>query len=166
MDLVQLNFVALASTLNALADGSVERADPALYDALEYNSGGTVFNLIVRNATVINRFQAGAAQVPAFKADVAINEDRSSRGREATIQEVGDLADFHGLEEVDATGYYVTVAEGAMRPGGGAALLFYKKEKAEQVDWAAADLASRFPPAATYRNGEWTGKNNLPFKRN
>jgi hypothetical protein len=166
MDLVQLNFVALASTLNALADGSVERADPALYDSLQYNSGGAVFNLIVRNAIIINRFQAGAGQVPAFKADVAINEERFSSRREATIQEVGDLADFHGLEEVDASGYYVTVAKGALRPGAEASLLFYKKDRAEKVDWTNADLESRFPPAAIYRNGEWTGKDNLRFKRN
>ena len=165
MDLVQLNFVALAATLSALADGSVERANPALYDSLQYNSGGAVFNLIVRNATVVNRFQAGAAQVPPFKADLAINEERFSSPRAARIEEVGDLADFHGLEEVDASGYYVTVARGALRPGGEATLLFYKKDAAEKVDWAAADLESRFPPAAIYRNGEWTGKDNLNFKR-
>jgi hypothetical protein len=166
MELVQLNFVALASALNALADGSAEIANPALYDALRYNTGGTIFNLVLRNATVINRFQDGAAQVPPFAADVAINEERSSSGRGATIQEVGDLADFHGLEEVDASGYYVTVARGALRPGAEATLLFYKKDKATKVDWTAADLESRFPPAAIYRNGEWAGKDNLVIKRN
>jgi Zinc carboxypeptidase len=165
MDLVQLNFVALASALNALADGSVESANPALYDALRYNTGGAIFDLMVRNATVVNRFQAGAAQVPAFAADLAINEERLSSGHAATIQEVGDLADFHGLKEVDASGYYVTVARGALRPGAEAALLFYKKDKAEKIDWAAADLEGRFPPAAIYRNGEWTGKDNLVTRR-
>ena len=165
MDLVQLNFVALASALNALADGSVENADPALYDALQYNAGGAIFNLIVRNATVISRFQSGAGQVPAFAADLAINEERLSNGRAATIQDVGDLAGFHGLEEVDASGYYVTVANGALRPGTEAALLFYKKDRAEKIDWTAADLEGRFPPAAIYRNGEWTGKDNLVTRR-
>jgi hypothetical protein len=165
MDLVRLNFVALASALAALADGSVEGANPALYDGLQYNTGGDIFNLIVRRATVINRFQAGAAQVPPFAADVAVNEERGPGGRAAVIQEVGDLADFYGLEEVDASGYYVTVAKGALRPGAEATLLFYKKDRAEKVDWTAADLESRFPPAAIYRNGEWTGKDNLVFKR-
>jgi hypothetical protein len=165
MELVQLNFVALASALNALADGSAESADPALYDGLQYNTGGTIYNLMVRNATVINRAQAGAAQVPPFAADVAINEERGLSGNGSTIQEVGDLADFHGLEEVDASGYYVTAAKGVLRTGAEATLLFYKKERAEKVDWTAADLESRFPPAATYRNGEWTGKDNLVSKR-
>jgi hypothetical protein len=155
MDLVQLNFVALASALNALADGSVESANPALYDGLNYN-GGSIFNLIIRNAIVINRFQAGALQVPPFTADIAINA--------TTIQEVGDLADFRGLEEIEASGYYVTVANGVLRPGSEATLLFYKKDKSAQIDWAAADLESRFPPAAIYRNGEWAGKNNLVIK--
>jgi Zinc carboxypeptidase len=169
MDLVQLNFVALASVLDALASGAVERANPALYDALRVNEGGAIYSLILRKATVVNRFETGSGMVPPFTADIAVNEEVSSSGggrrRYASIQEVGDLEDFHCLVEVDAGGYFVTSARGALRPGAEGALLFYKKDKAKQIDWTATDLEGRFPPDAAYRNGEWTGKENLVFRK-
>jgi Zinc carboxypeptidase len=168
MDLVQLNFVALAFAMNALASGAIERANPALYDALRVNEGGTIYSLIVRNATVVNRFETGSGFVPPFTADVAINEESHSAGgrqRQSNIQEVGDLQDFRGLVEVDASRFFVTVAKGALRPGNEGSLLFYKKDKSRQIDWAATDLETRFPPDATYKNGAWTGKENLIFKK-
>jgi len=164
MDLVQLNFVALASVLNALATGEVDRANAGLYDALEENTGGTLYSLIVRNATVVNRFQDGGGPVPPFPADIAVNEEGPGAQRQATVQEVGDLQDFRGLVEVDAAGFFVTVARGALRPGNEAALLFYRKEKAGGIDWAASDLEARFPPEAAYRNGEWVGGERLKIK--
>ena len=168
MDLVQLNFVALAAALNALADGSAEEANPALYDALRYNSGGDIFSLIVRRATVINRFQADQWRVPPYAADLAINEDtfrtEGKSQRRVSIQDIGDLSGFNGLEEVDAAGYYVTAARGVLRPGAEASLLFYQKDRAQQIDWTAPDLESRFPPDAAYRNGEWSGREKLTIK--
>jgi hypothetical protein len=166
MELVQLNFVALASALGALATGAVERANPALYDALRENTGGTIYSLVVRNAMIVNRFEHEGAAVPPFAADIAVNEEGvvGGRQRSASIQDVGDLQDVRGLVEIDAGGHFVTVAKGALRPGNDAALLFYKKEKARQVDWTVADLEARFPPDAVYRNGEWIGKENLKLK--
>ncbi|MBA3443180.1 MAG: peptidase M14 [Pyrinomonadaceae bacterium] len=165
MDLVQLNFVALTSVLKGLADGSVERADPRVYDGLRFNESGTIFSLIIRNALVINRLETGQARVSPFTSDIAINEDaawsESKSQRRASVQDVGDLSVFYGLEEADARGYYVTCRQGVLRPGTEAALLFYKKERAVKIDWGAADLEARFPPDAVYRNGEWSGRENL-----
>jgi hypothetical protein len=168
MDLVQLNFIALASALHALASGSVEEANPALYDALPYNTSGDIYSLIVRRATVINRASAGQTLVPPFAADLAINLDtvwREGRAEQrSTVQDIGDLSVFHGLEEIDASNYYVTVAKGELRPGTEAALLFYRKDRASGVDWSATDLETRFPPDAVYRQGAWSGKDNLTAK--
>ena len=165
MDLVQLNFVALASVLEGLADGSVARADPKVYDGLRFNEGGTIFSLIIRNAIVVNRFQTKQAKVPPFAADIAINEDAAwgegKPQRRASVQDIGDLSVFHGLEEVDARAHCVTSRQGVLRPGAEAALLFYKKERAAQIDWNAPDLEARFPPDAVYRDGEWVGRENL-----
>lgn len=165
MDLVRLNFVALAAVLEGLADGSVARADPKVYDGLRFNEGGTIFSLIIRNALVVNRFQTGQAHVPPFAADIAINEDAAwSEGRSqrrTSVQDIGDLSDFRGLEEVDAGGYYVTSKQGVLRPGAEATLLFYKGERAAQIDWNAPDLEARFPPDAVYRGDEWSGRENL-----
>jgi hypothetical protein len=165
MELVQLNFVALAYALKGLADGGVERANPAVYDALRYNQSGAIFNLIVRQATLVNRYSAGQTAVPPFKADLAVNQDSSfSEGQpqiRASIQDVGDLAGFTGLEEINADGFYVTTARGILRPGAEAALLFYRADRAPQIDWSAADLETRFPPDASYRQGRWIGRERL-----
>ena len=66
-DLVGLNFVALASALRALADGSYERADPKVYDALPLNGGG-IYDLVVRGARRQPRARAKTACRP-FAAD-------------------------------------------------------------------------------------------------
>ncbi|MDT4896984.1 MAG: hypothetical protein QOH25_2061 [Acidobacteriota bacterium] len=169
-DLVGFNFVAFAAALKSLADGSVEEANPAVYDALKVNEGGIIYDLIVRGATLINRPRDGGTKVQPYVSDVAVNaeaaaprEGRSQRSR-ASIQDVGDLSVFRGLEEVDARDYYVTTAPGDLRPGGEAALLFYRKDRAGKVDWEASDLETRFPPDAIYRGGEWTQRGSLTIK--
>lgn len=167
--LVGLNFVALAASLKALADESFEEANPVVYDALRMNEGGIIYDLIVRGATLIHRARDMEAKVQPYLADVAVNAEGSQaregrNPRRASIQEVGDLGVFRGLEEVDARDYYLTTSKGELRPGGEAALLFYRKDRSGQVDWAAADLETRFPPDAIYRGGEWIRKGSLTIK--
>jgi hypothetical protein len=167
-DLVGLNFVAFASALKSLADGSVEDANPAVYDALRTNEGGIIYDLIVRGATLINRSRDGGAKVQPFAGDLAVNaEARRSEGgspRWTSIQDVGDLSVFRGLEEVDARDYYVTTSKGDLRTGGEATLLFYRKDRAGKVEWEAPDLETRFPPDAIYRGGEWLQRGSLKIK--
>ena len=167
MDLVQLNFVALMSALRALANGEAERADPALYDRLPYNSTGTIFSLVIRGASIVNRSQTGTS-APPFIADIAINENsffvEGQRQRRAAIQEVGDMSFVRGLSEVDARNYFVITAGGTTRPGAEGTLLFYRRERANQINWSATDLETRFPPDAVYRNGEWTRRGNLAIR--
>lgn len=167
-DLAGLNFVALAAALRALADGSVESASAAPYEALRENGGG-IYDLVVRGGTLINRVREGRTEVPPYVADLAINVDRNrgadGAARRALVNEIGDLAGFtRGLEEAEATGYYVTAAEGTLRPGGEAALLFYRKERAGAVNWHAPDLEARHPPDAIYRHGRWERRGTLPIK--
>jgi len=167
-DLAGLNFVALAAALRALADGSAEEANPAVYDALRLNEGGTIYDLLVRGGAVVGRAAGGGARTEPFNADLAVNVERG-RGdaappRRATLQDVGDLSVYHGLEEVDARGFYVVVVGGELRVGAEAALLFYRKERAAGVDWDAPDLETRFPPAAVFRGGLWVRRGELPVR--
>ncbi len=167
MDLAQLNFVALACALKGLADGGVEAANPAVYDSLLYNSSGALFNLIVRGATVINRFRVGQTTLPPFVADLGvILETLSGEGQQmrASIQEIGDLGGFAGLEEVNAEGFIVTTPRSVLRNGAEAALLFYKKDRVTMIEWDATDLETRFPPDAVFRNGQWSGREKLSGK--
>ena len=168
-DLVGLNFVAFAASLKALADGSVEEANPVVYDALKFNEGGIIYDLVVRGATLVNRTRDAAAKIQPYVADVAVNAEspqprREQTSRRASIQDIGDLSVFRGLEEVDARDYYVTTSPNDLRSGGEAALLFYRKDRAEKVDWEAADLETRFPPDAIYRGGEWVRRGSLTVK--
>jgi hypothetical protein len=157
MDLVQLNFTALAWTLQQLARGEVERADPAIYDAIPYNQSSGLVPLIVRGATIVNRYREGRLEVPAYEADIAVNIE----GARATVQDLGDLGGFVALDEVKAAGFHVTVARGTLRPGGEATLLFYRSKRARTIDWNVADLETRYPPDAVFRNGRWTGREKL-----
>jgi hypothetical protein len=110
--LVQLNFVALVSALDALASGRVAEADPSLYERLPRNDGN-LFHTIVRGGTVI----AGTGVAP-FLADVGLAGTRVVRqgpgGRElrwqGSIQDLGDLRVYGALETVDATGLFVSPA--------------------------------------------------------
>jgi len=165
MDLVRLNFVAYLSAVHALADGSVERADPKMYEQLPYNTGGTIFDMIVRGGTLINRLPASGARIVEVAADLSLNESGASsvRARRAFVQDVGDLSVFRGLEEIDATGYNVISPQGALRPGAEGVLLFYRKDR--KIDWAAPDIETGFPPDAVYRHGEWRGKEKLKTTR-
>ncbi len=150
MDLVAYNFVAILSALNALANNSFERFDPKIYETLPYNSSGNIFNLIVRNAHIVN--QQSSVRVPPFIADIAVND---------AIQDVGDLSVFRGLEEVDASRFFVVASGGAVRPGANDELLFYRRDRRPQVDFNLPNLEQRFPPDAVYRDGVWQGKEKL-----
>jgi hypothetical protein len=162
MDLVRLNFIALAAGLLSLADGSAERANPGVYDAIPFNESGRIYDLIVRGGTLVSRSAAsGLPVIPPFAGDLGINLDRrrAEPGRQvrAQIQEVGDMSGFTGLETIDAAGYHIAVGPGAIRPGVEAVLLFYRSNRAAAIDWNAPDLETKYPPDAVYRNGEWTG---------
>jgi hypothetical protein len=167
-DLAGLNFVALSTALKALADGSVEQANPAVYDSLRMNETGVIFDLLVRGATVVSRAAEGGKRFAPYAADLAVNVERgrgdAERPRRASVQDVGDLAEFRGLEEVDARDYYVIDPVGELRTGGEATLLFYLKSRAADVNWDAPDLETRFPPDAVFRSGVWAARGRLPIK--
>ena len=110
--LVQLNFVALVTALDALASGRVSSASPSVYEQLPENESD-LFHTIVMGGTVI----PGTGVAP-FRADVGIVGTRVVRqgpgGRvlqwQGSIQDVGDLRVYGALETVDATGLFVSPA--------------------------------------------------------
>jgi hypothetical protein len=114
--LVRLNFIALVQALGALADGSVDRADPARYDTLPENES-LGFYVLIRNATVFV-----SAAVPLFTADVGISASRrlqrAADGKQvvrvSSVADLGDLRTHRGLFEVDGSGKIVApLAAGA-----------------------------------------------------
>ncbi|HJR61654.1 MAG TPA: M14 family zinc carboxypeptidase [Vicinamibacterales bacterium] len=104
--LIRLNFIGILSALDALAGGSVNRADPRRYESLPMNESG-LFYVLVRNATVIN-----GAGVEPYIADIGISGNRRVRtvnGRRElqvamSIADMGDLRKSGALRTIDATG--------------------------------------------------------------
>ncbi len=110
--LVQLNFVAIVTALDAVASGRVADADPTVYERLPEN-GSRLFHTIVRGGTVI----PGTGVAP-FVADVGLAGTRVVRqgpaGRtlrwQGSIQDLGDLRVYGALEDIDASGLFVSPA--------------------------------------------------------
>ena len=102
--LVRLNFVALAGSLTALADGSLEAVRAEAYPQIPLNERDALTTLVVRNARLI-----GGRALPPIPADLAFLvpgafSGDSPRRREPSLIEVGDLTHLRGLAELDATG--------------------------------------------------------------
>jgi hypothetical protein len=161
MFLIKMNFIAYLSAFHALVTGSEKKADPKVYDSLTFNSTDWLFNYIFRDANIIERPtdppNSEAKPVP-FKADIAVNTFRRRAGEEPplSVQEIGDLDNFFGLEEIDVSKYYLVPVEGGvLRPGSPAGFLFYRIDRSQNIDWADKNLQTKYPPNAIFDKGKW-----------
>lgn len=161
MFLVKMNFIAIATALKSLADGSEKTFDPAVYENLPNNSSGRLMNVIFRSASIPNK----AKPTEIVVADIGANIERRRAEFIAptVIRKIGDLSGISGLEEYDSSGFY---AVGRFQPaaaGSFAEILFYKKDR--QVDWATTDLEKVVPPDAIFSLGKWIkGEGVVPRK--
>jgi hypothetical protein len=104
--LLRLNFVALVSALEALANGRSELASLERYDSIPLNNSKGLLHVIVKGAHVFG--EAGEA----FVADIGVAASPVVRAREGTVRarvvgmiaELGDLRVFGAIETVDAHG--------------------------------------------------------------
>ena len=98
----KLNFVALLTGLQSIANNTFKKNNIKEYDKLPENSRA-IFDLIIRNVTI----KKGET---IFKADLAINRtERPVKGRDyftttSEIEEIGDMSVFFGTDEIDAEG--------------------------------------------------------------
>ena len=110
--LVRLNFVALMTSLDALATGKVDQADKTRYERLPENQS-QVLAILLRGVTIVN-----GTGIPAFVSDVGIGGSRRVRtsGGERLLQEtlsvddIGDLSFMGAFEVVEGKGLTVTPA--------------------------------------------------------
>jgi Zinc carboxypeptidase len=158
MFLIKINFVAYLAALNALVSGNEKQADAGLYDKLTFNDSGWLYSYIFRDANVVELPADPAIKPAPFKADVAVNSYRRRAGDEPalSVQEIGDLDNYYGLEEIDAGNYFlVPIDGGVLKPGSPAGFLFYKKDRAQNIDWTAKDLQKKYPPDGIFDKGKW-----------
>jgi len=151
MFLIKLNFIAYLSALQSIIDGSEKKANAKIYESLPFNDSGNLFNVVFRKANVVNFKQS----TEPFTADVATNAERRRSGENAPfyVQEIGDLSLNSGLDEYDASGFYLVQKKGFLRVGASGDFLFYKWSR--KIDWKAKDLEKAFPPDAVFSNGKW-----------
>ncbi|MDQ3322956.1 MAG: peptidase M14 [Acidobacteriota bacterium] len=159
MFLIKLNFVAYLAALKSVVDKSEQKANPNVYDSLPFNDSGNLYTAIFRRANIVNFAET---ETP-FTGDVAINAERRRAPEIAptAVQEIGDLSIAGGLDEYDASGFYLMPKNGLLKIGSSGEFLFYKKSR--KIDWKTADLEKAFPPDAVFRNGKWAkGARLLP----
>lgn len=138
--LTRLNFLALLDVFEGLADGTLEQADPAVYEGLPENTRGLLFDWILKNVRILP-----GTGTEAFETDVAINftasYDRQKRRTVlGAIEEIGDLSVFGAIESIDASGWILSPSDlrrgppvGEIAPGSHRFFL-YRKENPGQPD--------------------------------
>jgi hypothetical protein len=158
MFLVKMNFIAKLTALQSLVDGSEARADAKIYENTPFNDSGNLFNFIFRRANIVNFSETDKP----FVGDVAVNNQRRRAevlNAPVFVQEIGDLSIYTGLEEYDASDYFLVAKNGLLKLGDRGEFLFYKKTR--KIDWKAKDLEKLFAPDAIFVNGKWTKNDNL-----
>jgi hypothetical protein len=163
--LVKLNFVAFMTALESLASGSEKDQSTVPYLSLIANGSGSLVNYVFRAASVVNLTSLPGVSASIGTADLGCVTERrrASFIAPTTIRALGDLAGLRGLEEYDASGFYVMQRWGRTRTGELAELLFYKRDRT--IDWPATELEKQFPPDAIFSQGRWTkGAGVVPKK--
>jgi hypothetical protein len=149
--LVKLNFVAYMTALQALATGTEATFSTGPYLSLVENGSGSLVTTVFRRANIVR----GTAPMMITPGDISAvaQRRRASFTPLSTIRSVGEVGAVHGLEEYDASNFYVVQRFGRAAPGELADFSFYKKDRA--IDWSAIDLEKQFPPDAIFSMGKF-----------
>jgi hypothetical protein len=163
MFLVKMNFVSFLTALQTIADGTEARLSPINYDLLPRNTSGKLSHFMFRKATVIN---PSATMITPTISDVAVNVER--RRAEFTaptfVREISSQSSLTGLEEYDASGFYLVPRFGRLQTGAAGEFLFYKKSRV--IDWKTPNLETALPPDAIFSQGKWFKGAGVLAKKN
>ncbi|HEX2341742.1 MAG TPA: M14 family zinc carboxypeptidase [Vicinamibacterales bacterium] len=132
--LIRLNFVALVTALDAIATGSVAKADPERYASLPVNESRNFF-ITIRGVSIVT-----GTGIPPFTGDIGLVATRRVKVENGTrelqipmaVEDIGDLRTTGALETIYATGLT-------------AAPLFDEKLKVGET----VDLPDKFPGTIT-----------------
>jgi len=161
MFLVKMNFIAFLTALNSLADGSEKAASSIPYDTLPHNSSGRVYTFVFRNASIIDPQNSGQVVI----SNIAANSwrQRASFVPQVAITAIGSVNGMGGVEEYDASNFYVMQKFGRMKVSESAELLFFKKDR--QINWQSPTFEKDYPPDAVFSLGKFVkGAELFPTK--
>lgn len=103
----QLNFVAILSALTAIADSSYQTENAAEQVIAQYQSipenSRALFDVLIRNVTTLQKGKPVIVDVGIDHHEVN-TDGAESFFYKSTVEDIGDLSTFHGLDEIDATG--------------------------------------------------------------
>lgn len=112
--LTQVHTVGFISSILSIADGSYSKLDPADYDALPRSSDQYLFDVIVRDVTIV------PGDGESFAADLGINftreVDRVPQPGGGKIDDLGDLCVTTGKQEIDGKGLKCVPGEIIYKP--------------------------------------------------
>ncbi|GAB2599135.1 hypothetical protein GCM10027190_53900 [Spirosoma areae] len=108
MTIRRLNFVAILSALKAIADGSYKQEAITDYQAIPEN-GRALFDVLIRNATVVREGRSVTIDIGINHTEVNDELERTFHYK-SSVDDIGDLSTFYGIEEIDASGLTVAPA--------------------------------------------------------
>jgi hypothetical protein len=159
MFLVQMKFVAFLAAFQSIADGSEQKLSPINYDLLPINSSGRLAWFVFRGGHIIDPRAPEQVTVT----DIAVNRSRRRAETATSISGIGRLEQLAGLDEFDASGFYVLPRLGRIAVGEPGELLFFKRSRS--IDWKSQNFASTVAPDAVFSQGRWTaGEGVVPSK--
>lgn len=162
MFLVKMNFVAFLSALQSIVDGTEQNLSPINYDLLPLNDSGKIVHFIFRKANIVNF----AVTTTPFTSDVAVNMERrrAEQSSPTFVRDIGGLPNLTGLEEYDASDFYLVPRFGKLKVGEAGEFLFYKKSRT--IDWKTPNLETAIPPDAIFSQGKWQTGEGVLSKKN
>ena len=106
----KMNFIAILTGLEAIANGAYSREVRADYDKIPQNEKYH-FDLLIRNARVNQNGKIITADVGINRNEIN-NADATSFTYKSTVEDFGDLSVFYGVEELNAQGAAITDENG------------------------------------------------------
>jgi len=106
----EINFIGMLSAFYSIANESYKEIPAAKYDLIPFNDE-RLFDLLLTNITVEKNGET-------FPFDIGINEEEkklhstNQLSKIYSIEDLGDLSGFHGIEEIDCTG--LTLKQGGV----------------------------------------------------
>lgn len=109
MAIRRLNFVAILTALKSIAEGTYKQETIADYQTIPEN-GRALFDVLIRKATIMRQGRPVVVDLGINHYEVN-DKKANSFYYKSTIDDLGDLSTFHGLEEIDATGLTLVPAQ-------------------------------------------------------
>lgn len=103
----RLNFAIILNALIEIAEGSYQKYDAEDYNKIPFNAS-QLHDVVIRNVEIGSDSIPLRTDVGIRRSEFTVNTDYFVRGR---IEDLGDMEDNYGYDEVDGTGLKLVVAK-------------------------------------------------------